>query len=167
MEYVGELCSRAEAEARSAAHPPTEIYLMELGGGKQCACIDALYARSAPQPLPIPQHPRRRAFAAAGLTRVPRRRLGADCAAFANFGCLRATCNMEMRAVLTQHWDRDKPHACFFATRDIEAGETLTYLRDQAAITAVSGRVGAVVQGGVAPKPIKCLCGHLGCRGFA
>ena len=58
MEYVGELCSRAEAEARSAAHPPTEIYLMELGGGKQCACIDALYARSAPQPSPHPP-PRR------------------------------------------------------------------------------------------------------------
>ena len=61
----------------------------------------------------------------------------------------------------------NKPHACFFATRDIEAGETLTYLRDQAAVAAVSGRAGAVGQGGVGYKPIKCLCGHPGCRGFA
>ena len=53
------------------------------------------------------------------------------------------------------------------ATRDIEAGETLTYLRDQAAVAAVSGRAGAVGQGGVGYKPIKCLCGHPGCRGFA
>ena len=65
------------------------------------------------------------------------------------------------------HPHPNKPHACFFATRDIEAGETLTYLRDQAAVAAVSGRAGAVGQGGVGYKPIKCLCGHPGCRGFA
>ena len=91
---------------------------------------------------------------------------------------MRAACTLEMRAVLSQHWDARAPHACFFATRDIAAGEPLTYLRDQAVLTAkqvFSRPAGGEGGGGDhAPrdersglKAIRCLCGHPGCRGWA
>ena len=76
-----------------------------------------------------------------------------NASAFANFSCLP---NMEKRPVLTQHWDTALPHAAFFATRQIEAGEELTYRRDE--------RSG--VKGARAQREIACLCRHHGCKGW-
>jgi hypothetical protein len=50
-------------------------------------------------------------------------------AAFASFACTRKLANMHKEKVWTQHWDPKVPHAAFFATRDIEPGEELSYLR--------------------------------------
>eukprot|EP00966_Prymnesium_polylepis_P174536 4038758-Prymnesium_polylepis.1 len=61
---------------------------------------------------------------------------------------------MKKEPVLVQHWDRRLPHAAFFATRDIHAGEELMYRRDEGATSAMRCRA----------SRIPCLCGHSECR---
>jgi hypothetical protein len=72
--------------------------------------------------------------------------------AFANFSC---SPNMRKSPLYAEHWDRRLPHAAFFATRPIQAGEELTYRRDEAATTSQKRR-GA--------WEIACRCGSKDCR---
>lgn len=74
-----------------------------------------------------------------------------NCSAFANFSCAP---NMRKEPILVDHWDKRLPHAAFFATRDIAAGEELTYRRDEA---ATSGKRSSVSR-------VPCLCGHKDCK---
>jgi len=50
-------------------------------------------------------------------------------AAFAAFACARKFANMKKQQWATSHWDPQVPQVGFVATRDIEPGEELTYLR--------------------------------------
>jgi histone-lysine N-methyltransferase SETMAR len=71
--------------------------------------------------------------------------------AYANFACFP---NMRKKPVLGRHWDSRLPSAAFVATRDIAAGEELTYRRDEAATS--SSRASA--------SRVRCACGHVECR---
>eukprot|EP00966_Prymnesium_polylepis_P229803 5317281-Prymnesium_polylepis.2 len=68
--------------------------------------------------------------------------------AFANFACYP---NMRKEPLLARHWDARLPHAAFFATRNICAGEELTYRRDEAAWKSKT-------------SGIRCMCGHIDCK---
>ena len=50
-------------------------------------------------------------------------------AAFAAFACSTKFRNMKKTRYATSHWDPRLPQIGFYATRDIEPGEELTYLR--------------------------------------
>jgi len=71
--------------------------------------------------------------------------------AFANFACFP---NMRKEPMLGRHWDSRLPHAAFMATRDIVAGEELTYRRDDSATTTKRRSTSRV----------RCMCGHHDCR---
>ena len=71
--------------------------------------------------------------------------------AFANFACFP---NMRKGPLLGKHWDARLPHAAFFATRNIEAGEELTYRRDDRATSSLRA----------AHSRVRCLCGDRDCR---
>ena len=53
---------------------------------------------------------------------------------------------------MSQHWDTFMPHVAFFATRDINPGEELCYMRTDRA-SDLSSSVYA------------CKCGRVGCTG--
>lgn len=72
-------------------------------------------------------------------------------AAFAAFSCSKPLRNMEKKRVLTQHWDAKVPHVGFYATRDIQPMEELSYMR----LDEMAGR-NAVRN---------CYCGHQECCG--
>jgi hypothetical protein len=73
-------------------------------------------------------------------------------APFAAFACKRSLANMVKKQVYTGHWDRSIPHVGFFATRDIQPGEELSYMRlDEGAAKKNEGRI--------------CACGHPECKG--
>ena len=50
-------------------------------------------------------------------------------AAFAAFACTKKLANLQKRPVATAHWDKRIPHVGFYAMRDIEPFEELSYLR--------------------------------------
>ena len=70
--------------------------------------------------------------------------------AFANFACFP---NMKKVPRLGCHWDSRLPNAAFVATRDIAAGEELSYRRDESA-TSSSRR---------SASRVRCECGHQDC----
>ena len=71
--------------------------------------------------------------------------------AFANFACFP---NMRKGPMLAKHWDARLPHAAFIATRNIAAGEELTYRRDDSATSSQRA----------AASRVRCLCGAWDCR---
>jgi len=97
--------------------------------------------------LPLPR--RGQAPSTAGIDALHAR----NASAFANFACAP---NMAVRCVLSEHWDAALPHVAFFATRDIEEGEELTYCR----------RVEPDFFGKEAAARQQCLCGSSNCRGW-
>ena len=97
--------------------------------------------------LPLPR--RGHAPSTAGIDALHAR----NAAGFVNFACAP---NMAARGVLSEHWDAALPHVAFFATRDIAAGEELTYCR----------RVEPGFFGDEAPARRQCLCGCSNCRGW-
>ena len=101
MEYCGERTSKKRADERSRRQPLVEEYVMEVDEGR-----GALGTGLRIDALHV-----------------------RNLAAFAAFACRTKHANMMKRKVLWQHWDTQVPHACFFAKRDIEPGEELTYLR--------------------------------------
>jgi len=72
-------------------------------------------------------------------------------AAFAAFACRRSFANLEKKPVLIQHWDATVQRIGFFATRDINPGEELTYLRKDEEPKQNSGK--------------NCACGQPNCSG--
>ena len=73
-------------------------------------------------------------------------------AAFAAFACSKKGANLEKKATWANNWDKEVPHVGYFATKDIEPGEELTYLRkDGVQPTRGEHRV--------------CGCGLDGCTG--
>jgi len=74
-----------------------------------------------------------------------------NASAFANFSCQP---NLELQAALAAHWDTRLPHAAFYATRDIEAGEELCFSRDDERGRDTDG------------QPVACRCGAYNCRGW-
>ena len=56
---------------------------------------------------------------------------------------------MRVQKVYTYHWDNDFPLVVYYAKRDIQPGEELTYRRDSSDRKSVIG----------------CSCGREGCAG--
>lgn len=74
-------------------------------------------------------------------------------APFAAFACSVELANLVKRRVYAHSWDKAVPHVGFFAKRDIEPGEELTYLRtDEQPKKGASHRI--------------CGCKHERCSGF-
>ena len=73
-------------------------------------------------------------------------------AAFAAFTCTHKKRNMKKIIMYTNHWDNKVPHVGFFATRDIEPGEELLYLRTDEEPKAGGTRI--------------CGCQQEGCSGY-
>ena len=71
--------------------------------------------------------------------------------AFAAFACRKKFSNMCKRHTYTSHWDKKIPHVGFYATRDIEPYEELTYLR---------------IDKEDKNSTINCHCGHPDCSGL-
>jgi len=122
MEYVGERVSPAlgnpgDPRGRPYVEPDVEVYIMEVPG-KQAAAVAIPAAALA---VAIAAVVAAQMFLEALLTR--------NHSAFAAFACSRYYANMEKRSVHWQHWDSRVPHVAYFATRDINPGDELCYMR--------------------------------------
>ena len=99
MEYVAERVSAERSDERGKDTPDIETYLM----GMELKSSKKSMLLDA---LVVRNH-----------------------AAFAAFACARKFANMKKQQWATSHWDPQVPQVGFVATRDIEPGEELTYLR--------------------------------------
>jgi len=70
-------------------------------------------------------------------------------AAFAAFACRKQFANMRKEKLLTTHWDPFVPHVGFYAKRDIQPGEELSYMRTDVEDCS---------------SQLNCACGHPDCR---
>ena len=124
MEYVAERVAPARAEERIADDYNVETYIMDMGAGTG---------------------------AAKGTMQLDAL-LVRNMAPFAAFTCSRAFRNLKKQKVYTNCWDKKVPHVGFFATRDIEPGEELLYLRGDEEPDRRGFRI--------------CNCRREGCSGF-
>ena len=72
-------------------------------------------------------------------------------AAFAAFACCKLYANMEKQPWLSSHWDKQLSHVAFVATRDIQPGEELEYMRRDGETPGKSSTMG-------------CRCGRPDCQ---